>query len=464
MAEPARSLIGEDPLMPSPKMTAAEVASALPAALAAGTREAFEELLGPDVHWHGDPDAAQCHTRTEAGQFYADLLATGATLAVSDVTIDDPQLTVHLEVTWPGLDPVTRTAQLQLRDGMIAEITGLDPPPVIELLHVDGCPHHDALLPHLHRLLADHAIPAPITVTRIDSDQDAQRHRFLGSPTLRVNGRDVDPAAAGRTSYGLQCRLYVTPDGMAGTPPDEWILDALRGNPEAVAVSAAVDAVRSGDLPALNQLLAARPHLATARLARYGGRTLLHVATDWPGHYPSVAATITALVQAGADPDSPGPGPHPETPLHWAASSDDIDALDALLDAGADIDAPGAVIAGGTPLADATAFGQWATAHRLIERGAQATLWEAAALGLLDRVRDHVAHDNPTTEKITEGFWGACHGGQLATAAYLLDQGADLNWVGYDHLTPLDAARRSQAHELASWLEERGARTADPSH
>lgn len=63
------------------------------------------------------------------------------------------------------------------------------------------------------------------------------------------------------------------------------------------------------------------------------------------------------------------------TPLHWAESSDDVAVLDALLDAGADIEGAGAVIGDGTPLADAVAFGQWNAARRLIERGAQTTLW-----------------------------------------------------------------------------------------
>ena len=91
-------------------------------------------------------------------------------------------------------------------------------------------------------------------------------------------------------------------------------------------------------------------------------RTLLHAATDWPGHFPNNPATVRALVAAGADVDARFTGPHRETPLHWAASSDDVEVLDALLDAGADIEADGAVIAGGTPLTDAVAFGQWAAA------------------------------------------------------------------------------------------------------
>jgi ankyrin repeat protein len=154
-------------------------------------------------------------------------------------------------------------------------------------------------------------------------------------------------------------------------------------------------------------------------------------------------------------------GAHTETPLHWAASSDDIGALDALLDAGADIEANGAVIAGGTPLADAVAFGQWNAARRLVERGARTSLWQAAALGLIARVEQHFAGTAPpTSDDVTNAFWCACHGGQRTTAEYLLEHGADIDWIGYDGLTALDAARRSDAHELADWLRERGARSA----
>jgi hypothetical protein len=54
-------------------------------------------------------------------------------------------------------------------------------------------------------------------------------------------------------------------------------------------------------------------------------------------------------------------------------------------------------------------------------------------------------------------LWAACHGGQEATAKYLLQQGADLNWVApWDGTTPLDAARRNNFHELAAWLAEQG--------
>lgn len=232
-------------------------------------------------------------------------------------------------------------------------------------------------------------------------------------------------------------------------------------NPLAIAV---VDAIHTGDVEALERLLAENPGLATARLGVDNDmtRTLLHVATDWPGHFPNGAATVAALVKAGSDVNARFTGPHTETPLHWAASSDDVDVLDALLDAGADIEAPGAVIAGGTPLTDATAFGQWDAARRLVERGAVTPLREAAALGLMDRVEHYCTGDPaPTHDEIAQALWYACHGGQQRAAEFLLDRGAELNWIStWDQLTPLDAARRSDAHELVAWLRSRGAKSA----
>jgi uncharacterized protein len=122
--------------------------------------------------------------------------------------------------------------------------------------------------------------------------------------------------------------------------------------------------------------------------------------------------------------------------------------------------ADGAGIAGCTPLDDGVAFGQWQTARRLVERGAYASQFNSAALGLLDRVQAHLAHDPPPGE-VTAAFWAACHGGQRATAEDLLRRGADLNWIApWDGLTPLDAAQRSEAHDLAAWLTTHGARSA----
>lgn len=229
------------------------------------------------------------------------------------------------------------------------------------------------------------------------------------------------------------------------------------GDPRALA---AVEAIHAGDVEALQRLLVAHPELATAALGTTGPdgmtRTLLHVVTDWPGHYPNGPQSIAVLVGAGADVNARFTGPHTETPLHWAASSDDVDVIDALLDHGANIEADGAVIGGGTPLDDAVAFAQWGAARRLLGHGAKLSLFNAAALGELDYVRNHTSPEAPADD-LDRAFWGACHGGQQATAQYLLDLGADRNWIApWDGMTPLDTARRNDFEEFAGWLVAQG--------
>jgi uncharacterized protein len=133
-----------------------------------------------------------------------------------------------------------------------------------------------------------------------------------------------------------------------------------------------VAAIKAGDVEALRAALAADPGLARARPD--GQRTLLHVLTDWPGHLPRALEMLAVLLAAGADVNAQFIGEHTETPLHWAASADDVVLIDALLDAGAELEARGGVIGGGTALDDAWAFGQWNAARRLVQRGARPTL------------------------------------------------------------------------------------------
>ena len=97
----------------------------------------------------------------------------------------------------------------------------------IEVLYFDGCPNHEALLPHVRPLLDAHGIDAPVHLHEITSLDAAVAQRFLGSPTLRVDGEDVDPGASERDDYGLKCRLYAADGALRGLPPDEWVLAAL---------------------------------------------------------------------------------------------------------------------------------------------------------------------------------------------------------------------------------------------
>jgi hypothetical protein len=97
----------------------------------------------------------------------------------------------------------------------------------IELLYFDGCPSYAELLARLRELIADEGIDEQVELRRVESQEGAVRERFLGSPTLRIDGEDVDPTASGREEFGFECRLYRTTDGLVRTPPDEWIRTAL---------------------------------------------------------------------------------------------------------------------------------------------------------------------------------------------------------------------------------------------
>jgi hypothetical protein len=98
----------------------------------------------------------------------------------------------------------------------------------IEVLYFDGCPSHEALLPRMHEIIERAGISTEIDLRKIADDAAARRERFLGSPTVRVNGRDIEPDAERRTDYGLKCRLYRAPTGLSGQPHEELLKAALR--------------------------------------------------------------------------------------------------------------------------------------------------------------------------------------------------------------------------------------------
>ena len=226
-----------------------------------------------------------------------------------------------------------------------------------------------------------------------------------------------------------------------------------------------VAVIHAGEVESLKRLLGEHPGLASARLVdqKGGSGTPLHAATDWPGYFPRGPEVVAILIDAGADPSAPVEGSwHAETPLHWAASSDDVEVARALIDGGADIEATGASIAGGTPLDDAVGYGCWGVARLLVDRGARVDrLWHAAALGMMSRVDELRAAAPPTQQELTDAFWQACHGGQRRMAEHLLALGAELNgtpsWGGD---TPLEAAHATGTgrEALVTWLHERGAK------
>ncbi len=98
----------------------------------------------------------------------------------------------------------------------------------VELLYFDGCPSYEALLPRLRALMASEGVEAGIELRRVETIDAAEDERFLGSPSVRIDGRDVDPGADARSDFGLKCRLYRSEEGTSGLPPDRWITTRLR--------------------------------------------------------------------------------------------------------------------------------------------------------------------------------------------------------------------------------------------
>lgn len=97
----------------------------------------------------------------------------------------------------------------------------------VEVLFVGSCPHHDLLVADLRALLDAIGNAYQLRERRIDTGAQARAECFLGSPTVRIDGVDVDPTATGRRDYGMACRLYPTRSGLRGAPPDDWIPAAL---------------------------------------------------------------------------------------------------------------------------------------------------------------------------------------------------------------------------------------------
>ena len=183
--------------------------------------------------------------------------------------------------------------------------------------------------------------------------------------------------------------------------------------------AALVAAIHSGDIDAVQRIVADTPELARGPLGgRFKTRTALHVVADWPGYFPNGPQIVRLLIAAGADPNYRDPERGSETPLHWAASSDDVDVAAALIDGGADIEVPDGSI--GTPLDNAIGYGCWHVARLLVARGARVDkLWHAGALGVLDRLEELLETGSPTTEEVSQAFWHACAGGQRRAAERL---------------------------------------------
>lgn len=99
--------------------------------------------------------------------------------------------------------------------------------PLVEIFYFDGCPNHEPALALVERVDRDLGTNAEVRLVNVADQDTAERLRFLGSPTVRVDGVDVDPRAEQRAEYALSCRVFTTEHGPSGQPDERWIRDAL---------------------------------------------------------------------------------------------------------------------------------------------------------------------------------------------------------------------------------------------
>jgi hypothetical protein len=98
----------------------------------------------------------------------------------------------------------------------------------IELLYWEGCPSHPEALELLERVLAERGIDDGVEVREVVTQEQAEAERFPGSPTIRIEGRDIDPEGA-QARPALTCRIYRLRDGrVSPVPSREQIEEAIR--------------------------------------------------------------------------------------------------------------------------------------------------------------------------------------------------------------------------------------------
>src|SRR6266852_754931 len=98
----------------------------------------------------------------------------------------------------------------------------------VEILYFAGCPNHPPAVGRVREALLREGVSAEMGEVELQDADTARVVGFLGSPTIRIDGRDVEPAARSAQAFGLTCRTYVYDGYRTGVPPIEWIRAAVR--------------------------------------------------------------------------------------------------------------------------------------------------------------------------------------------------------------------------------------------
>jgi hypothetical protein len=97
----------------------------------------------------------------------------------------------------------------------------------VSFLYYEECPSYDLALERLREVMAEVDTPGELEVIKVETEDQARQLRFVGSPTIRVDGRDIDPPSDPR--YALSCRVYrLEDDRISPLPSKEMIRRALR--------------------------------------------------------------------------------------------------------------------------------------------------------------------------------------------------------------------------------------------
>ena len=97
-----------------------------------------------------------------------------------------------------------------------------------ELYYFDGCPSYQQALAGLKEALRLEGLPEDVAMIHVDGPEDAQTKRFIGSPTIRIDGVDVEGPEAEQKGYGFGCRIYSENVGSAGWPSVQRTRLAIR--------------------------------------------------------------------------------------------------------------------------------------------------------------------------------------------------------------------------------------------
>lgn len=98
---------------------------------------------------------------------------------------------------------------------------------VIRILTFEGCPNCEAVKELVETTVNELKLQTAIEAIQVKDQHEARMYRFLGSPTIQIDGQDIEASRRSETA-SFSCRVYGTPNGITGVPPKQLLVDAIR--------------------------------------------------------------------------------------------------------------------------------------------------------------------------------------------------------------------------------------------